>query len=243
MSNSRSPQQNNWRPKGSYSPVRGNSHTRKSPISPLRNKENCSPQRASPGLHTNFVPVDDPMERRSLLAQLDELKQRLHYDYTKDNQEVQNLRREKEIEIHDILAKKDALVEESHTRIHTLKREIEKEEDRANMIREENALMQKNHAMRISELQNQIESSQNRLEQVKHEHEDAIRNQIRQQDEEKKALREDYERLIEQVRQEYQATREELKDILNDRNDQVEQAKVKLGDLKRYYADEIENLK
>lgn len=92
---------------------------------------------------TNFVPVDDPIERRSLLAQLDELKQRLHYDYTKDNEEVQQVRRDKDIEIHDILAKKDALVEESHSRIHTLKREIEKEEERANMIRDENVLMQK----------------------------------------------------------------------------------------------------
>ena len=115
----------------------------KSSISPLRNKENCSPQRASPGPMTNFVPVDDPIERRSLLAQLDELKQRLHYDYTKDNEEVQQVRRDKDIEIHDILAKKDALVEESHSRIHTLKREIEKEEERANMIRDENVLMQK----------------------------------------------------------------------------------------------------
>lgn len=97
--------------------------------------------------------------------------------------------------------------------------------------------------MRVSELQGQIENSQGRLEQVKREHEDAIRNQIRQQDEEKKALREDYEKLIEQVRIEYQTTREELKDILNDRNEQVEQAKIKLSDLKRYYADEIDNLK
>ena len=103
--------------------------------------------------------------------------------------------------------------------------------------------MQKNHAMRVSELQTQIEGSQGRLEQVKRDHEQGIRDQIRQQDEEKRALRDDYEKLIEQVRQEYQSTREELKDILNDRNDQVEQAKAKLSDLKKYYADEIDNLK
>lgn len=30
---------------------------------------------------------------------------------------------------------------------------------------------------------------------------------------------------------------------MNDRNDQVEQAKVKLSDLKKYYADEMESLK
>lgn len=129
------------------------------------------------------------------------------------------------------------------TAFRLLNKEIEEEERRAEKIREENMLMQKNHSVRVSELQNQIETSQNRLDQIKREHEEAVRTQIRQQDEEKKALREDYERLIEQVRKEYQATREELKDILNDRNGQVEQAKVKLNDLKKYYADEMETLK
>lgn len=104
-------------------------------------------------------------------------------------------------------------------------------------------MMQKNHSHRVGEIQGQIEESQMRLDQVKREHEDAVRRQIQQQDEEKRVLREDYEKLIDQVRQEYQATREELKDILNDRNNMVEEAKVKLADLKKYYADEMDNLK
>lgn len=242
-SSSRSPPRENWR-RASNSPQHNDhSQTRKSSSSPLRNKENMSPHIASPVSGGVYLPVDDPVERRSLMVQLDELKQRLHYDYSKNADEVQQLRLEKDLELNDIMSRKDALVEESHMRIHALKREIEDEERKAERIREENVIMQKNHSMRVSELQNQIEGSQQRLEQVKRDHEDAIRDQIRQQDDEKRALREDYEKLIEQVRQEYQATREELKDILNDRNDLVEQAKVKLSDLKQHYADEIDNLK
>lgn len=242
-SDSRSPPKEAWRSNGSqYSPNMPQTHYRKS-SSPLRNKENCSPRCASPIHLAQQFPVEDPMERRSLISQLDELKQRLHYDYTKDNQEINEIRREKENEMHHILSKKDALVEESHMRIQALKREIEEEERKAERIRDDNAIMQKSHTMRVVELQNQIENSQNRLEQVKREHEEAVRGQIRQQDDEKKALREDYERLIEQVRQEYQATREELKDILNDRNEQVDQAKNKLGELKQFYAEEMDNLK
>lgn len=153
------------------------------------------------------------------------------------------IRTNKETEIKDILSKKDALVEESHYRIHWLKKEIEEEEHKAERIREENVLMQKNHTNKVAELQCQIESSQHRLSQVKREHEDAVRGQIHQQDDEKKLLREDYEKLIDQVRHEYQATRDELKDILNDRNTQVDEAKIKLADLKKYYSDEMENLK
>ena len=112
--------------------------TRKS-HSPLRNKENWSPRVASPGYaQPPYVPIDDPVERRSLIAQLDELKQRLHYDYTKDNDEIQNVKQENDHEIHTILTKKDALVEESHMRIHSLKREIEEEENKAERIRQEN---------------------------------------------------------------------------------------------------------
>ena len=239
---SRSPPKEDWRSRESDSSPAGYDDYRKSSVSPLRPKED-SPHIASPREWAPFVQIDDPVERKSLIAQLDDLKHRLHYDYTKDNAEINELRKNKENEIRDILQKKDALVEESHHRIQNLKREIEEEERKAERIREENILMQKNHSVRVSELQNQIEASQGRLDQIKREHEEAVRNQIRQQDEEKKALREDYERLIEQVRKEYQATREELKDILNDRNNQVDQAKNKLNDLKKYYADEMETLK
>lgn len=235
MSHSRSPPRGGYRSDHSHSPRHHPGH--KSQTSPLRELSN-SPPRAPP-----FVPIDDPVERRSLLVQLDELKHRLHHNYAENNNEINEVRRHKETEIKQILAKKDALVEESHFRIQCLKKEIEEEERKAERIREENILMQKNHSHRVGELQGQIEDSQMRLDQVKREHEDSVRRQIQQQDEEKRVLREDYEKLIDQVRQEYQATREELKDILNDRNNMVEEAKVKLSDLKKYYADEMENLK
>ena len=247
MSNSRSPHRDGWGSgREETSPRIYAPH--KSPSSPLRGRS-MSPHGISPSVHHRVPPppaivtVEDPVERRSLLAQLDELKHKLHYHYGENTSEVEQLRASKENEIKDILSKKDALVEESHHRIQRLKMEIEDEERKAEQIKEENILMQKNHANRVEELQRQIESSQARLDQVKHEHEESVREQIRQQDEEKRILRDDYEKLIDQIRQEYQATREELKDILNDRNNLVEEAKNKLADLKQYYADEMDNLK
>jgi myosin heavy subunit len=220
---------------------RGPSYNHHFPTSPLRSLSN-SPQKP-PIITHQFVHMDDPVERKSLLTQLDDLKHRLHHNYTENNVEINKLRGEKEYEIKDILAKKDSLVEESHYRIHCLKQQIEEEERKAERIREENMVMQKSHSIKVSDLQGQIEASQQRLEQIKREHDDAVREQIRRQDEEKRMLRDDYEKLIDQVRQEYQATREELKDILNDRNNLVEEAKSKLADLKKYYSDEMENLK
>lgn len=217
----------------------------KSPASPLRGRS-ASPLGASPPHPPpprEFIPIDDPVERRSLLAQLDELKSKLHHNYGDNTKEVEDIKICKETEIKDVLAKKDALVEESHHRIQCLKKEIEDEERKAEQIKQENLSMQQNHSNRVNELQGQIEQSQIRLDQIKHEHEESVRDQIRQQDEEKRILRDDYEKLIDQVRKEYQSTREELKDILNDRNTLVEEAKTKLADLKQYYADEMDNLK
>lgn len=202
---SRSPPRDQWRSsRGSQSPHRHHHHHSphqhehhhhvRSSASPVHNGHGSPHRGESPCHRPPFVPIDDPVERRSLIAQLDDLKHRLHYDYTKDNAEINDFRRDKENQIQDILAKKDALVEESHMRITNLKQEIEEEERKAERIRDENVLMQKSHASRVVDLQDQIENSQVRLEQVKREHEEAVRNQIRQQDDEKKALREDYER-------------------------------------------------
>ncbi|CAI2371308.1 unnamed protein product [Moneuplotes crassus] len=219
----------------------------KSPASPLRGRSASpighSPPMAPPPPPREFIPIDDPVERRSLLAQLDELKSKLHHNNGEHNKEISIIKVSKENEIKDVLAKKDALVEESHHRIQCLKREIEDEERKAEQIKEESIAMQQNHANRVGELQMQIEQSQSRLDQIKHEHEDSVREQIRQQDEEKRILRDDYEKLIDQVRKEYHSTREELKDILNDRNTLVSEAKTKLADLKHYYTEEMENLK
>ena len=246
LSHSRSPPREGWVSRREEHSPPGYVVHHKSSVSPLRSHStsphNISPRHPAPPPPA-FVGVDDPVERRSLLTQLDELKNKLHFNYTENSSEVNHLRANKENEIKDILAKKDALVEESHHRIQCLKKEIEEEERKAEQIKEENLLMQKNHTNRVGDLQRQIEESQIRLDQVKHEHEESVRDQIRQQDEEKRILREDYEKLIDQVRQEYQSTREELKDILNDRNNLVEEAKNKLADLKQYYADEMDNLK
>lgn len=117
---SRSPPKEDWRSRESDSSPTGYGDYKKSPISPLRPKGD-SPHIASPRDRVPFVQIEDPVERRSLIAQLDDLKHRLHYDYTKDNVEISELRKNKENEIRDILHKKDALVEESHHRIQTLK--------------------------------------------------------------------------------------------------------------------------
>lgn len=110
-SSSRSPIREEWRS--------GRAHH--SPSSPLRGGSS-SPHRVSPGHHHHhpppFVPMDDPVERQSLLAELDDLKQKMHHKYIANSDEVNGYRANKENEIKEILAKKDALVEESHHRIH-----------------------------------------------------------------------------------------------------------------------------
>lgn len=98
---SRSPPREDWRSRDSESP---NRYGEKSPVSPLRgNDENI--HKMSPGCRVPFMQIEDPVERRSLISQLDDLKHRLHYDYTKDNNEINELRRDKENEIQDILRK------------------------------------------------------------------------------------------------------------------------------------------
>lgn len=118
------------------------------PTSPLRSLSN-SPHKPPVIMTHQFVHMDDPVERKSLLAQLDDLKHKLHHNYAENNMEINRLRGEKEHEIKDILAKKDSLVEESHYRIHCLKQQIEEEERKAERIREENMVMQKSHAIKV----------------------------------------------------------------------------------------------
>lgn len=130
MSHSRSPPRAGFRSDRSHSPHHHHHPDHKSPTSPLRELSN-SPPHAPP-----FVAIDDPVERRSLLVQLDELKHRLHHNYAENNNEINEVRRHKESEIQQILSKKDALVEESHFRIQCLKKEIEEEERKAERIRE-----------------------------------------------------------------------------------------------------------
>lgn len=163
---SNSPVKEAWGPKpGDYASTGGYAERRPGASrSPLRSH---SPNRMSPPSRPPHPIVQEANERRSLIHQLDDLKNKLHYDYEHDHVEINRLKQEKENDIREILTHKDALVEESHARIQKLKREIEEEERKAERTREENILMQKNHTQRVAELQSQIESSQIRLDQVK----------------------------------------------------------------------------
>jgi hypothetical protein len=109
------------------------------PRSPLMEKQD-NISNHSPVHHLN-----EGEDRKSLIAQLDELKHKLHYNYQQNHEEVDNMMfgKDKDEEIKQILTHKDALVEESRMKIQKLKRDIEEEEKKAERIREENILMQK----------------------------------------------------------------------------------------------------